>query len=87
MLNLNLAHETDDALIVRVAWLYYVAGLNQEETASRLGLHRSRVNRSQARQERKAKPARHKPATRRLLRQPSSCSRCTPRPQFRVRPA
>lgn len=45
MLNLNLAHETDDALIVRVAWLYYVAGLNQEETASRLGLHRSRVNR------------------------------------------
>jgi len=45
MLNLNLAHETDDALIVRVAWLYYVAGLNQEETASRLGLHRTRVNR------------------------------------------
>lgn len=45
MLNLNLAHETDDALIVRVAWLYYVAGLNQEETAARLGLHRSRVNR------------------------------------------
>jgi DNA-binding transcriptional regulator LsrR (DeoR family) len=44
-LNLNLAHETDDALIVRVAWLYYVGGLNQEETATRLGLHRSRVNR------------------------------------------
>lgn len=45
MLELNLAHETDDALIVRVAWMYYVGGLNQEQTASRLGLHRSRVNR------------------------------------------
>ena len=36
MLNLNLAHEADDALIVRVAWLYYVGGLTQEETAARL---------------------------------------------------
>ncbi len=45
MLKLNLAHESDDALIVRAAWLYYVAGYNQEETASRLGLHRTRVNR------------------------------------------
>ena len=42
---LDLAHEPDDALIVRAAWLYYVAGLTQEETASRLGLHRTRVNR------------------------------------------
>jgi DNA-binding transcriptional regulator LsrR (DeoR family) len=45
MLELNLAHESDDALIVRAAWMYYVGGLNQEQTASRLGLHRSRVNR------------------------------------------
>lgn len=45
MLNLDINHESDDALIVRVAWFYYVGGLNQEETASRLGLHRSRVNR------------------------------------------
>lgn len=45
MLRINLAHEPDDALIVRAAWLYHVAGFNQEETASRLGLHRTRVNR------------------------------------------
>jgi DNA-binding transcriptional regulator LsrR (DeoR family) len=44
-LNLNLAHESDDALIVRTAWLYYMGGFNQEETAARLGLHRTRVNR------------------------------------------
>jgi DNA-binding transcriptional regulator LsrR (DeoR family) len=43
MLSLSLAHEPDDALRVRAAWLYYVAGLNQEETAARLGLHRTRV--------------------------------------------
>ena len=42
---LDLSHEPDDALIVRAAWLYYVAGLNQEETATRLGLHRTRVTR------------------------------------------
>lgn len=45
MLNMNLAHESDDALMVRTAWLYHIAGLTQEETATRLGLHRSRVNR------------------------------------------
>jgi DNA-binding transcriptional regulator LsrR (DeoR family) len=45
MLALDLNHDTDDALIVRAAWLYWVGGLNQEETAKRLGLHRSRVNR------------------------------------------
>ncbi|OXI43845.1 sugar-binding transcriptional regulator [Burkholderia aenigmatica] len=45
MLDLNLAHESDDSLIARVAWMYYVGGLNQEQTASRLGLHRTRVNR------------------------------------------
>jgi DNA-binding transcriptional regulator LsrR (DeoR family) len=44
-LTLLLNHESDDALLVRTAWFYYVAGLNQEETAARLGLHRSRVNR------------------------------------------
>lgn len=44
-LSVNLAHESDDALIVRTAWLYYMAGLNQEETAAKLGLHRTRVNR------------------------------------------
>jgi DNA-binding transcriptional regulator LsrR (DeoR family) len=44
-LSVNLAHESDDALIVRTAWLYYMGGLNQEETAARLGLHRTRVNR------------------------------------------
>jgi len=44
-LNLNLSHEADDALIVRTAWLYYMGGFNQEETAARLGLHRTRVNR------------------------------------------
>lgn len=44
-LTVNLAHESDDALIVRTAWLYYMAGLNQEETATKLGLHRTRVNR------------------------------------------
>ncbi len=45
MLTPNLAHDPDEALIVRVAWLYHVGGLNQEQTAARLGLHRSRVNR------------------------------------------
>ncbi len=45
MLTTDLAHEPDDALIARVAWLYYIGGFNQEQTASRLGLHRSRVNR------------------------------------------
>jgi DNA-binding transcriptional regulator LsrR (DeoR family) len=44
-LTVNLAHESDDALIVRTAWLYYMGGFNQEETAARLGLHRTRVNR------------------------------------------
>ncbi|MCB8874516.1 sugar-binding transcriptional regulator [Acidisoma silvae] len=44
-LSINIAHESDDALIVRTAWLYYMAGLNQEETATKLGLHRTRVNR------------------------------------------
>lgn len=37
------AHE-DEALMARVAWLYYVAELNQEATAQRLGITRARVN-------------------------------------------
>jgi DNA-binding transcriptional regulator LsrR (DeoR family) len=44
-MDLNLGHLSDDELIGRVAWLYYVFGLNQAEAAARLGLHRSRVNR------------------------------------------
>ncbi|OLP54779.1 DNA-binding transcriptional regulator [Rhizobium rhizosphaerae] len=34
----------DEELMVRAAWYYYVGGLNQEATASRLGLTRARVN-------------------------------------------
>ncbi len=37
------AHE-DQALMARAAWLYYVAELNQEATAQRLGITRARVN-------------------------------------------
>ncbi|OLP61952.1 DNA-binding transcriptional regulator [Xaviernesmea oryzae] len=36
--------ESDEELMVRAAWYYYVGGLNQELTASRLGLTRARVN-------------------------------------------
>ncbi|HTW25640.1 MAG TPA: sugar-binding domain-containing protein [Acetobacteraceae bacterium] len=42
-MNLELGHEPDEALRVRAAWLYYLVGLTQEETAGRLGLHRTRV--------------------------------------------
>ena len=42
-MSLSLAHEPDDALIVRAAWLYYVGGLTQDEAARRLGVHRTRV--------------------------------------------
>lgn len=37
--------ESDDTLMVKAAWLYHVGGLNQAETAGRLGLTRARVNR------------------------------------------
>jgi DNA-binding transcriptional regulator LsrR (DeoR family) len=37
--------ETNSDLIVRVAWLHYVAGHTQEKIASRLGLSKPRVNR------------------------------------------
>ncbi len=43
MLTLTLAHEADDAIMVRAAWLYHVGGLTQEEVSRRLGVHRSRV--------------------------------------------
>ena len=43
MVTLSLAHEPDSATMVRAAWLYHVGGLTQEEVASRLGLHRTRV--------------------------------------------
>jgi DNA-binding transcriptional regulator LsrR (DeoR family) len=35
---------SDLQLMTRAAWLYHVAGLNQEETSRRLGLTRARVN-------------------------------------------
>lgn len=34
----------EQELMSRAAWLYHVGGLNQEETANRLGLNRARVN-------------------------------------------
>lgn len=37
--------DDDAALMVRAAWLYHVGGLNQAETAVRLGTTRARVNR------------------------------------------
>ncbi len=36
---------SDLQLMTRAAWLYHVAGLNQEETSRRMGLTRARVNR------------------------------------------
>ncbi len=36
--------DTEEALMVRAAWFYYVGGLNQEQTATRLGVTRARVN-------------------------------------------
>lgn len=35
---------SDRQLMTRAAWLYYVAGLNQEATSQRMGLTRARVN-------------------------------------------
>ncbi|MBN9021366.1 MAG: sugar-binding transcriptional regulator [Rhizobiales bacterium] len=35
----------ENTLLVRLAWLYYVAGLNQEEIARRLGLSRFKITR------------------------------------------
>lgn len=36
---------TERQMMSRAAWLYYLGGLNQEETAARLGTTRARVNR------------------------------------------
>lgn len=36
--------DSEEALMVRAAWFYYVGGLNQEQTAGRLGITRARVN-------------------------------------------
>lgn len=36
--------DVDDQAMAQAAWLYYVAGFNQEETARRLGMTRARVN-------------------------------------------
>ena len=35
---------TENQLMARAAWLYYVAGLNQEATSKRMNLTRARVN-------------------------------------------
>lgn len=40
---LYVSQEPDDVLILRVAWLYYMRGLTQEEVASRLSVHRTRI--------------------------------------------
>ncbi|MFB2553142.1 sugar-binding transcriptional regulator [Ensifer soli] len=36
--------DSEESLMVRAAWFYYVGGLNQEMTATRLGVTRARVN-------------------------------------------
>ncbi|PYE43908.1 DNA-binding transcriptional regulator LsrR (DeoR family) [Rhizobium sp. PP-F2F-G20b] len=36
--------DSEEALMVRAAWFYYIGGLNQEQTATRLGITRARVN-------------------------------------------
>ncbi len=43
MVTLSLAQEPDSAIMVRAAWLYHVGGLTQEDVASRLGVHRTRI--------------------------------------------
>ena len=40
-----MSQMTEGQLMSRAAWLYYVGGLNQEQTSARLGLTRARVNR------------------------------------------
>lgn len=40
-----MSRMTEGQLMSRAAWLYYVGGLNQEQTSARLGLTRARVNR------------------------------------------
>jgi DNA-binding transcriptional regulator LsrR (DeoR family) len=42
---MDLNASGEDSLLVRLAWLYYVAGLNQEEIARRLQLSRFKITR------------------------------------------
>lgn len=41
----STAHDRDQQIATRAAWLYYVEGLTQDQIARRLGLNRIRVNR------------------------------------------
>ena len=41
--------QSEEDLLVQLAWLYYVANLNQEEIAARLGVSRFKINRLLAR--------------------------------------
>lgn len=45
MLELSAEGQETEMLMARAAWLYYVAGLNQEAAAKRLGITRARINR------------------------------------------
>ena len=45
MAELNAEGPETEMLMARAAWLYYVAGLNQEAAAKRLGITRARINR------------------------------------------
>jgi DNA-binding transcriptional regulator LsrR (DeoR family) len=42
---MNAEGQETEMLMARAAWLYYVAGLNQEAAAKRLGITRARINR------------------------------------------
>jgi DNA-binding transcriptional regulator LsrR (DeoR family) len=48
-MELDAARNGDDDLLVRVAWLYHVAGRNQEQIAAQLGLSRFKITRLLAR--------------------------------------
>jgi len=48
-MELDLGRNGDHDLLVKVAWLYYVADCNQEQIASRLGLSRFKITRLLAR--------------------------------------
>lgn len=45
MIELNAEGQETEMLMARAAWLYYIAGLNQEAAAKRLGITRARINR------------------------------------------
>lgn len=44
MPDVTMDPQENEALMARAAWLYYVAGLNQEAAARRLGITRARIN-------------------------------------------